>query len=139
MARGELVRLPDWRLRLVSYLEDCARTAFAEGSHDCALFLAGGVEAMTGVDYAADFRGRYQTMKAGLKLLRRAGFKDHVALAFHHLHKKPIAFANEGDGAVVETDGTSALGIVQGARIYVLCESGLGNVPLTDAQSVLRV
>ncbi|MEM7751806.1 MAG: hypothetical protein AAF230_00235 [Pseudomonadota bacterium] len=139
MASAELTRLSDWRLRLVAYLELCARAPFEEGQHDCALFLAGGVEAMTGVDYAAEFRGAYSTTKAGIKLLRARGFRNHVALAQHHLPEKPIAFANEGDGAVVPTDGIDALGIVQGALIYVLGEGGLGARPLTDAKLVLKV
>ena len=140
MAHGELKRLePDWRLRLVAYLEHCARAPFIEGEHDCALFLAGGVAAMTDKDYAAKYRGTYTTTKEGLKRLRADGFRDHVALARHYLPDKPVAFANEGDGAVVPGDGIDALGIVQGARIYVLRETGLAHVPLTDAKLVLKV
>lgn len=139
MENAELTRLPDWRIRLIAYLEECARTQFEDGQHDCALFLAGGVAAMTGRDYATEYRGAYSTTTAGLKLLRKRGFKDHVALARHHLPAKPVAFAHEGDGAVVPGDAMDALGIVQGAMIYVLRVEGLGAVPLTDAQLVLRV
>lgn len=128
-----LIRLPDWRPRLLAYVSEAARTPFEEGKHDCALFFAGAVEAMTGVDYAAPFRGRYTTTRGGLRVLRRDGFADHIALAAHHLPDKPPAFLAVGDGAVVETDDGPALGVVQGAQIYILMPQGLGLVPLTAA------
>ena len=132
-------RLPDWRARLQAYLLKVARTPFKEGVNDCALFLAGGVAAMTGVDYAAPYRGRYTTTRGGLRVLRRAGFADHIALASHHLAQKPVAFANVGDGAVVVRDNEPALGIVQGASVFVLMPGGIGHVALTEASTVWEV
>lgn len=137
--QSSLKRRPDWRARLIAYLARAAREPFAEGRHDCALFLAGGVEAMTGVDYAAPYRGRYTTTRGGLRLLRRAGFADHVALAARHLPECPPAFAAEGDGAAVETPEGPALGIVQGEGVYVPGPAGLAVVPLTTAARAFRV
>ncbi|MBM2294713.1 hypothetical protein JQX09_22395 [Sulfitobacter pseudonitzschiae] len=134
-----IARLPDWRQRLQTYIQDVSRTPFEEGVNDCALFLAGGVAAMTGVDYGAPFRGRYTTIRGGLRVLRRAGFEDHVALAQHHLAAKPVAFANVGDGAIVLSGNERALGIVQGPNVFVLRPEGLGHVPLAAAHSVLVV
>jgi len=132
-------RFPDWRKRLTLYLSGVGRIAFKDGVHDCALFLAGGVTAMTGQDYAAPYRNRYTTLRGGLRILRKQGFDDHVALAKSHLREKPIAFGCEGDGAVVATPLGDALGIVQGAAIYVLLPTGLALVPLTDASCALEV
>lgn len=134
-----VVRLPNWQDRLYGYLRQAAHRPFAEGAHDCALFLAGGIKAMTGHDYAADYRGRYTTTRGGLRILRRDGFQDHVALAAHHLSEKPVAFANVGDGAVVMADGAPALGIVQGGAVFVLGARGLSHVALTQARKVLEV
>ena len=51
-------RLPDWEARFVAYL-GAARTAVEEGRENyCALFAAGSVEAVTGDNPAAAFRGR---------------------------------------------------------------------------------
>lgn len=132
-------RHQDWRTNLVQYLSEISRRPFSEGQNDCALFLAGGVAAMTGVDYAATYRGRYTTIRGGLRILRKDGFNDHVELAKHHLKSKPVAFANAGDGAVIVVDEGHALGIVQGAAVYVLRPAGLGLVPLTDAILALEV
>lgn len=136
---SDFKRLPDWRNRLITYLHESARKPFVEGEHDCALFLAGGVHAMTGVDFAAAFRGKYTTTKGGLKLLREEGFVDHADLARQRLAQKPVAMAFEGDGAVIQESRVPALGIVQGAAIYVLRETGLGTVPLTFASEALEV
>ena len=142
-AEGEpqpmMQRYPDWQIRLRSYLQAVTRTPFEPGSNDCALFLAGGVEAMTGVDYAMPYRGRYTTLRGGLRVLKKEGFEDHIDLARSHLPEKPVAFANVGDGAVVLDGNEPALGIVQGASVFVLTETGLGHVPLTAAATVLEV
>jgi hypothetical protein len=134
-----LTRHVDWRPRLVAYLAEIARQPFAPGRNDCALFLAGGVLAMTGEDFAAPFRGRYTTPRGGLRVLRKAGFEDHVALAAHHLSERPVASAREGDGAVIPTRDGPALGIVQGAGIYGLGPDGLVISPLLSAERVFEV
>lgn len=57
-----MTRCEDWHARLAAYVFDAGRTPFAYGSHDCALFAAGAVEAMTGTDLAAGWRGIYRTL-----------------------------------------------------------------------------
>lgn len=53
------MRLPDWRARLMAYLEEAKTRPFRYGVHDCGLFAAGAVEAMTGRDVAGAVRGTY--------------------------------------------------------------------------------
>ena len=134
-----IARFPDWRTRLVRYLCEVAHLPFEDGVHDCALFFAGALEAMTGFDVAAPYRGRYSTLRGGFRIVRRDGYRDHVAWVQSHLETKPVALARQGDGAVVETPDGDALGIVQGAGIYVLLPSGLALVPLTAARCALEV
>lgn len=132
-------RLPDWRKHLLAYLQQTARTPFEEGFNDCALFVAGGVLAMTGNDFAAPYRGQYSTTVGGMRLLRDNGFADHIALAKSHLAAKPVAFAHVGDAAVMPSPDGPALGIVQGPNVYVLAPSGLAHLPLTNATEILGV
>ena len=61
-------------------------------------------------------------------------FSDHIALAKHHCPEKPVAFANEGDGAVIPTPDGPALGVVQGENVYVRTPERLG---LVDRKSVV--
>lgn len=122
-------RRPDWQGRLITYLQSIARQAFRPGRNDCALFAAGAVEAMTGTDLAAPWRGQYDSLEDGLALLRSAGLVDHIALAERHFAEVAPAFARAGDLAVVPSDDEwPAMGIVQGAGVYVLAPSGLSVV-----------
>jgi hypothetical protein len=137
-----MIRLPDWRTRLDVYLSDVAsaREAFAFGAHDCALFAAGAVEAMTGADIAAPYRGKYGSYLEGLQVLAEAGFADHIDVAAAVFPETPVALANPGDLAWFHSDQGRVLGVVQGASVYVLQPTGiLGLVPLTDAAGALTV
>ena len=135
-----IARLPDWRARLRAYLEAVARASFRPGAHDCALFVAGGIEAMTGEDLAADWRGSYRSLKAGRAKLAEQGCPDLASLAAARFEEVPAIFAQEGDVAILrDARGDHAFGLVQGALIYVLRKDGLGLVPLTDAERAFRI
>jgi hypothetical protein len=131
------MRQKGWQGRLVAYLDTAGRRAFVEGQHDCALFAAGAVAAMTGVDYAADYRGRYSTTRGGLRVLRRAGFADHVALAASHFAE--TAAPVPGDLAVIPSGDGPALGVVQGEHVYLLSPGGMSLAPIAAARRFFRV
>jgi len=128
-----------WRGRLADYLAAVRGRPFRYGEHDCALFAAGAVAAMTGDDPAAGLRGKYRTMRAGLSAVQKAGFLDHVDMAKALWPSIPAIRAQVGDLAVVETDAGGALGVVGGPMIFVLRREGLAQLPLTDAALALRV
>ncbi|WP_405116505.1 DUF6950 family protein [Phaeobacter sp. BS23] len=48
-------RHSQWRSNLCGFLASVSRQKFRPGSHDCALFAAGAVQAMTGADLAAEY------------------------------------------------------------------------------------
>lgn len=133
------MRLPDWKTRLIGYVSDAARRPFQLGVHDCALFSAGAVLAMTGIDYAADWRGRYTTLTGGLRVLRKAGYADHIDLAARHFDEVHPAFADLGDLAVVPTPDGDILGVVQGEMIYGLDHDGIAYTPRVRAVRAFRV
>jgi hypothetical protein len=130
-----IARRPDWRPRLVAYLEGVRAQPFAFGQHDCALFAAGAVEAMTGVDLAEGYRGRYDSLKAGLKLVRGG----HLALLRQSFDPIPPAFAGVGDLALIGEVGFPAFGIFEGQHVLVLREEGLGLMPRAAATQAYRV
>lgn len=135
----DISRKPTWRSDLTAYLETAARRAFRPGQHDCALFAAGAVKAMTGTDFARGYRSTYRSLARGQAVLRSRGYADHIDMVARLLPEVPPIMAQEGDVAVVPQGEDMALGIVQGAMIYVLMPSGLGLVPLTDAARAFRV
>lgn len=135
-----MMRRNDWQPRLVAYLDACRGQAYAVGRFDCALFAAGAVEAMTGLDLASDWRGRYRTLRGGLRVLRAAGYVDHLALARAHFAPVPVAFAQSGDLAAANGPEGVALGVVVGPHAHFLhVERGLIALPLTQAREVFRV
>lgn len=140
-ASPAILRRPDWRARLAEYLAQVAHNRFRPGAHDCALFAAGAVEAMTGADLAAEWRGTYRSLSGGRKALKAAGFADHVALVASHFEEVPPAFARVGDVAVLPgaTRQGAALGIVQGASVYCLLPSGLAVVSRLHMKKAFRV
>ncbi|MBL9046805.1 MAG: hypothetical protein JNK34_05755 [Tabrizicola sp.] len=133
-------RSADWRTSLLAFVAEARHRTLVYGEYDCALFAAEAVRVMTGLDLAAPFRGRYTTLEGGLRVLRRHGFADHVALARAELETIAVAAAMPGDLAVFAVDPVPALGVVQGAAVYVLGRNGgLGLMPLTEAVEAFRV
>ena len=110
---------------LDAYLAKVRERKFRPGSHDCGLFVAGWVKALTGKDHGKPFRGRYRSMRRGAELLAEAGHASHVDYVASLFEEIPPAFAQTGDLAVVEGD---ALGIVASDRVFVLRPDGLGHV-----------
>lgn len=131
-------RLPDWQARLTAYLAQVREAPFAWGRHDCALFVAGAVEAMTGEDLARGVRS-YRSKAAGLAALQARGHADHEALAAALLEEVPPLLARPGDVVVTDGEGGPALGIVQGEQVYLVGLEGLGLAPRSAVRRAFRV
>jgi len=98
---------------------------------------------MTGVDPAMEWRRRYTTLQGGLRVLRRAGFRDHIEVVATQFPEIPVSEALPGDLVVIDADDDPdpgpALGVMQGAAIYVLRPDGLGLMPRNVAARAFRV
>jgi hypothetical protein len=106
-----MARLDDWEGRLTAYLATPGRDVFSWGSNDCALFCAGGVEAVTGVHPFPQVVGTYHDALGAAEVLRELGgtlFRT-INSAFP---RKPIGFAQRGDLVFAQ----KAVGICMGAR-----------------------
>ena len=136
-----LQRRRDWRTRLYAVLDDIKASPLDYGAHDCGVGLAArAIEAMTGTDLAARWRGRYDTATGALRVLREDGFADLETLCRSMLPSVHPSMAQLGDIALVPTGSAlDALGIVIGERIIVLTDGGTGTVDLLDAKIVFRV
>lgn len=136
-----MTRLPDWRPRLAAYVQDAWRKPFRYGEHDCSLFAAGAVEAMTGVNPAAPLPCRYDTLQGGLEALEAFGFKGPADVAMSLFQRVPKAQAQVGDLVVADMPDGPAVGVVQGPRVYFVGEAGLMTIDLLDkrVRMALRV
>lgn len=141
-------RLPDWRARLDKMFDEIRRTPFdwATG-HDCALALASGaIRALTGVDVAAPYRGKYSNEIGAIKLLKQHGFDNLEALAASLLPEIPVSRAHLGDivtyldETVPSSDPLAyTFGVVNGERAFVLRPEGIGTMDLLKASRAFRV
>ena len=130
------MKVVNWRQNLLDFLTEMRSRALNYGVWDCAIFVGGAAGAQTGVDYVGPWVGTYSDMTTGIEALNRKGYFNHIDIVRQTFDEVPIAMAQEGDIAVVG----EALGIVQGAHIYVLRErGGLGLVPLLSASTAFRV
>lgn len=137
-----LRRLDDWRARLAAEMDRQRRTPFAWGEHDCALgFATGIVEAITGVDLARGFRGKYRGPKAALGILADHGVEtlgDFMAQFLPEIHP---AFAQVGDLGVIAADGPipDAACMFDASGLVVMTPEGHGRRPRHDALRAFRV
>lgn len=135
-----MIRRDDWRSRLSACIGEALQRPFEWGVHDCALFAADAVLAMTGEDPAEAFRGRYRTQIGAARVLHREGFKGLLGLAQSRLNLIPAAMASDGD-LIAIPDGLAGetLGVVAGALIAAPGPDRLEFIPRTSASFAFHV
>ena len=115
-----LQRTTHWATReLHDFLESGATKPFQWGVHDCCLFAADAILAMTGADIADAFRGKYDDEASAFSLIKSVTGGSTVANAAeycavqHELEEYPYPLmARRGDLVVVEESGRLIAGIV---------------------------
>lgn len=137
-----LIRLADWRARLAAEMDRQRRAPFSWGSQDCAMGLAAGaIEAITGQDLAASWRGRYSSPSGARRALQKAGFSAVSDLVGSLLPEIPPAFADVGDIGLINADGPlkQALCVVDASGLIVLTPEGHGRRPREDMIRAFKV
>ena len=115
-------RKSDWPEQMIASIEAARMRPFVWGEHDCCLFSADVVLAMTGADLAEVIRGKYTTEKQALKLIKKQSIESYLD---ERLPVKDKRFTSRGDLVMVDGGMGNALGICVGAKIAVLELSGL--------------
>lgn len=138
-----LIRFPGWDVRLAELLEARVATPLVWGRHDCALLAADAVLATTGVDPAAELRGRYRSAAGAHRALAATlGLPGNLAREVDVLREFAEAFAarhgvprvdrvraKRGDVALILADRpvpwfVSVLGVVVSEGIVVADDPG---------------
>lgn len=131
-------RHADWLAALTEFIEARRATPHAWGTNDCCVFVADAVQAMTGVDPAAEYRG-YSTEKQALAILKKAGGMEALFTA-HFGNPVGILQARRGDIVLGDaTDGTPAVGICLGNVVAYVAEQGLQFHPLASQRLAWKV
>jgi hypothetical protein len=105
-----MARLKTWPSRFAALVDEARAKPFAWGSHDCCLWAASAVLAITGVDPAVEWRQGYFTRRAALRILESLGGYEGVGARAG----EPISLglATVGDiGLVTWDDGMRSLGV----------------------------
>jgi len=135
-------RREDWPSHLAHELEAAYKRPFVWGEHDCCLFAANVVMAMTGIDGAADLRGRYKTRVGAARVIAKHGGLFGVVneiCARHGFIEINPKSAQRGDVVLLENDGAEALGIAAGTRIAAAGPDGLMYVAWSRAITAWRI
>lgn len=138
----DLVRYPDWSSKLLKYMTEATSKTFEWGSFDCALNVADSTFVITGTDFAAQFRGQYNTEEGAYELLRSLGYKNTFEFAAD-LYPKTDAILTgfSGDLAAFDYNGETIVGLIYQSRIFSPSpgKRGMGSVTLGKAHTVFKV
>lgn len=137
------MRSRDWETRLHAICQERKRTPFVWGQHDCALFVADCVQAMTGQDLAAECRGRYSSKEEAAALLTESCGGDlETYMEQRGLTEWPtVRLAQRGDMVLLHRELGPALGIVSldGQRALFAGPDGLEKLAVLDCERAWRV
>lgn len=126
-------RVGDWPIALSRFLDDYADKPFVWGENDCILFAASAVQALTGNDLAASWRGKYKSEAEARKILEKLGGLSTLVSKSLGVQGIPnMAAAKRGDVVLTMFNGVTGLGIVDdsGSKIAVMSIMGIRRIPL---------
>jgi hypothetical protein len=126
-----------WPEILAAQLKEARNKEFEWGKHDCCLFAANVVKAITGKDYAKDFRGKYHSEKEAEELIQAAGGLEKIVSSF--LPSIPPLTAQRGDVLMFLTPMGPALGVCGGDKGFFVLKKGLISIPIRKCQKAWRV
>lgn len=133
-------RRENWRVPFFEAIEAHRPHRFAWGTHDCAILTADAIAAITGVDLAAELRGRYSTREEADELLKAYGYGSTVAILAPRFDEIPPALAIVGDVAIVPTRWGPATAPVVGSEIVVFSPGGpMGLASIAEAVRAFRI
>lgn len=132
-------RIKGWEQALAHVTRAAMAKPHAWGSHDCCLFAADCVAAITGEDLAAEFRGNYNDAASARRTLALIGCEDVADVASRYLPEIPPSEARRGDVVAIDGEFGLFLAIVDGRTAVGPAARGLTHTPLQLALRGWRV
>jgi hypothetical protein len=127
------MRCDKWELSLEVLIGLRYLTPFEFGVHDCCLFAADAILAITGVDIATPYRGKYHDEATGIALNKEVTGGDSVDACMDYACKEHdfiqplpnVLYAQRGDIVSLKLDGKVSLGVVAMNGKYALFAGSL--------------
>ena len=134
----------NWVSLLNEFILSRSGMNFQYGGFDCCLFICDGIEAMTGVDVAADFRGKYKSKTGAGKICKKMNGVLGIATAVcKEMGFKTVApnYAGRGDIVYFEPGGSGAMGLIStcGRSIVAAGAQGCSFTPKKDGMIFWRI
>lgn len=129
----------NWPLLLAQFIESRRTTPFEWGKNDCCLFVADALEAITGTDFADDYRGTYTTEIGAYRALKKHADGTIASAWSRYFDEIPPASMGRGDVALVEVDNEPACALCFGAKLWIVSKQGLITLPRAEAKMAWRV
>ncbi len=131
-------RLEDWPTRLAEFIEARRERAFSWSESDCCLFVCDAIEAMTGTDPGARWRGLYASEKGARRVLRDNGGVAGIATLVLG-SPVPIALAGRGDVVLIDTPHGEALAICLGVVVAGQGPDGIQFLLASEGKAAWKV
>lgn len=122
-------RVPTWEPRLHALIAGAMHRPFSWGSHDCALWGADVVLALTGTDHGAAFRGTYDDAAGAAAALRTHGAGTITRTFDRHLERITPGLAQRGDLVMIGNGRAGSIGVCMGALGWFVSDEGLISKP----------
>lgn len=119
------MRISVWEDALANYIAIKRHQPFEYGVNDCCLFAAGAVLEVTGEDPMSEFRGKYDSLKTSLKVIKEIGAGTLEATMDAKFPEVAIGNAQRGDLAFFD----DSVGVVMGGFAYFVSDDGLERIP----------
>jgi hypothetical protein len=140
-------RRPDWECVLDEFLRAHENHRFEYGKWDCCLFVCDAIVAMTRVDLAASFRGKYSTRAEAMNTISKQLGSTSIqtvveyAAAKNHMPEVAVPHAHRGDMVLVAQGRDYSLGLIalNGREVVVISKRGLWRLPLSRAVRAWQV
>lgn len=139
------MRRPDWQSRFANIIREKRSSVFAFGENDCCLFAFDVIEAITGRDLGAPFRGKYDDLVSAVRVVNEyCGVKNLVAAVDKIAEECSLLeisprFAQRGDLGLYWDSPGPALGVCVGKGFAFLMPDGLTEIPMPSIARAWRV
>ncbi len=132
------VRRKDWVSRLLAVVDDAQGRPFEWGQHDCCLFAARCIDAVTGSFWAGSLDACYQDEATALAYIKaEGGIRASVSRRFGD--PVPPLLARRGDLVLVDSPLGEAVTVCVGPSLVGAAPSGLTVLPLSAGLCAWRI
>lgn len=118
------MRLDDWQTPFYAYIEAARLAPFAWGTHDCCLFAAGAIDALTGSDLRTQLSAAYSDEASALAYIASFGSLEAAVSSWLGPSKAPN-FAGPGDIVLADLSLGPTIGVCLGTGCAFSAASGM--------------